>query len=54
VQIRLEFKPADLWWGLYTERREYHRPGGGGYYWKRHIWICLLPMLPIHVEAGRP
>jgi hypothetical protein len=38
--IALEFKPQDLWIGAY---------------WKRighcvDVWICLVPMLPIHVS----
>lgn len=34
-KIRIEFKPQDLWIGIY---------------WKwPHVWICIIPMLPIHL-----
>jgi hypothetical protein len=41
--VRLEFKPQDLWVGVY---------------WKTYpetmykvysIWVCLLPMVPLHL-----
>lgn len=37
--LALEFKAADMWVGAY---------------WHRHhnslsVWVCFLPMLPIHV-----
>lgn len=40
ISILLECKPQDCWVGVY---------------WKRqasafHVWICLLPTLPIHVQ----
>lgn len=38
--VRIEFKPQDLWVGVF---------------WKKNgplldVWICLVPMLPIHVR----
>lgn len=39
MQIRLEFKLADLWIGAFWQRRI------DGL----HIWICFLPCLPIHI-----
>lgn len=38
MKIKLEFKPQDLWLGLYWE---YKKDFG-------HAWLCLIPMLPIH------
>ena len=35
MKIRIEFKPQDLWVGAFW------KPG--------HLWICILPMVPIHV-----
>jgi hypothetical protein len=35
---RIEFKPADIWIGVYWERRPW-----------LHLWVCLLPMVPIHL-----
>lgn len=55
--MRLEFKPQDLWVGAYWE----HRPGRQitpsipDWRWRDlHIWLCLLPMLPLHLvfEGG--
>lgn len=47
MKIRLEFKSRDLWIGLYWEVREWAplNPDGPAL----HVWICLLPMLPIHI-----
>lgn len=44
LSVRLEFKAQDCWVGIY---------------WQRHpnlpdwfdVWVCLLPMLPIHVQG---
>jgi hypothetical protein len=38
VRIRWEFKKQDCWIGVYWE------PGSS----YTHLWVCLLPMLPIH------
>jgi hypothetical protein len=40
---RLEFKPQDCWIGASWKTRE---AGMGPVI---HLWLCLLPMLPIHV-----
>ena len=39
--LQLEFKPQDLWIGLY---------------WRREgncvdVWVCLLPCLPLHFSC---
>jgi len=39
ISIRLEFKLADLWIGLFWKRLEE----------TLHRWICLLPALPLHI-----
>jgi hypothetical protein len=43
IRARLEFKLADCWIGAF---------------WKRdqstlHIWICVVPCFPLHVEMMR-
>ena len=38
VHVRLEFKLADCWLGVYWDKAATHT----------HVWICLLPMLPAH------
>lgn len=58
MNARLEWKPADCWVGLYTERRQrkclWHADSmqecTGR--WERHVWLCLLPMLPLHLWWG--
>jgi len=54
--LRLEFKPQDCWVGVYWRRT----PWGGMYLdrgWLQgcvtDVWICLVPMLPIHIRWGR-
>lgn len=42
MKMRFEFKLADCWLGAF---------------WKRsgdilHIWICLLPCFPLHVQIA--
>lgn len=40
VNWRLEFKAADCWIGVYWADEVL---------W-RDVWICIIPMLPIHAE----
>lgn len=40
MRIRLEWKLADLWVGVYWARRNLG---------ELHVWICLVPCLPVHV-----
>jgi hypothetical protein len=39
MRARLEFKAQDMWIGAYWDRGPTHY----------HLWVCLLPMLPIHI-----
>lgn len=43
VVIRLEFKPADCWIGVYA------LPQVSGW----EAWVCLVPMLPLHIRCMR-
>lgn len=58
MKIRLEFKLADCWIGVYwkTDTHIWH----GEYVaeakdirvhtrYTHHVWICLIPTLPIHI-----
>ncbi len=52
MTVRLEFKPQDCWLGVFwkktVEGRPYYSPCET--WWHRwDVWICLLPMLPIHL-----
>ena len=40
MKLRIEFKPQDCWVGAFWQRK-------GNI---QHLWICLLPMLPLHFE----
>ena len=44
----LRWVPGDLWVGIYwkLEPLAFH-------YFDLHVYICLLPMLPIHLEFSR-
>ncbi len=42
MKVRLEFKPQDLWVGIFWRRRGCKR------FLETDVWICLFPMLPIH------
>lgn len=36
---RLEWKPQDLWVGVFWKR---------DYPWQLDVWVCIVPMVPIH------
>lgn len=40
--LRLEWKPQDCWVGAY-----WHHSMN---YQRFDLWVCLLPMIPIHYE----
>lgn len=44
ISITVEFKPNDLWIGLFWDRQLL----------AFHMWICLLPTLPIHLCIVSP
>lgn len=43
LNIRLEFKVQDLWVGAYWNVERYGSAA------VLHVWVCLLPCLPIHI-----
>jgi hypothetical protein len=43
VRARLEFKKRDCWIGAYWDDDPDYMPLSG------NLWICLLPMLPLHI-----
>jgi hypothetical protein len=47
-RLRLEFKPADLWIGAFIKRRRVLAAS----FWD--LWVCLIPMLPIHFAWDVP
>ncbi len=49
-RIRLEFKFQDMWIGIHWSGPyggEWGRWGAGLY---NHIWVCFVPMFPIHIQ----
>jgi hypothetical protein len=44
MKVRLEWEPCDLWIGAYWKKRY----GQQQVYFD--LWICLIPMLPLHLE----
>jgi hypothetical protein len=51
-RVALEWKPADLWIGAYFHSLPGPRVGPPCETW-HHVWICLVPMLPIHISWHR-
>jgi len=55
--LRLEFKPEDCWIGVFWKRSggvQYPNHGAiDGFYNQLDVWVCLLPMLPIHYSRRR-
>lgn len=47
VRVSIEFKPRDCWIGAYWTRNK------SGRIRNTHTWICVVPMLPIHVHLFR-
>jgi len=50
MKIKLELNWQDLWLGAYWEKKEivypFRKPSIENQW---HIWICILPCLPIHI-----
>lgn len=49
VQWRLEFKPQDFWIGVFWKDTRVWK-----YTNRRDIWLCLVPMVPLHFVWLRP
>lgn len=49
--IRVEYKGADKWIGLYDPPAY---PIGGGEIWARDWWLVLRPQYPIHIRRIYP
>lgn len=48
--VALEWKLADLWVGAFWDRRWRSEIGCFSY----HVWICLIPCVPIHLWWWTP
>lgn len=54
MKARIEWKPEDLWIGTFWKvgypTEQYSRSTGRIYFLRRiDVWICIVPMLPIHL-----
>jgi len=52
IKISLKMKPQDCWVGVFWEKRELF-PWHYHHRWRWDVWICLVPMLPIHIQWTR-
>lgn len=54
-KLRVEWKPADCWVGLFWKRSRYgyHPAGTGVFIHKTDVWLCVLPMLPVHLSTWK-
>ena len=52
LTIRLEFKLEDMWIGAFWIKNAMV-PIQQGKRWRRDIWICIVPMFPVHVIQVR-
>lgn len=50
MTIRLEFKPQDCWIGVFWKRGRYHNSATGEVGSMTDVWICVLPLLPVHIR----
>lgn len=49
MRLRLEFKPQDCWIGVYWRTKK----GAQEWYDWIDVWVCVLPMLPLHIYWPR-
>lgn len=54
MRIRLEWKPQDLWIGVFWKRTTLRASRSLLSGLRYDMWICLLPCLPIHIVWGTP
>ena len=47
---RFEWQPRDLWVGVYWERRPHACDFDTCWNNSLHVWVCLLPALPLHLS----
>lgn len=50
LRARFEFKAADCWVGAFWKLERCPCAHTVCYCNWRHVWICVVPMLPLHVQ----
>ena len=53
MKVKIEFKPQDLWIGIYWTTREEVYFNLNHDIVVIHILVCIIPMLPIHITYRR-
>jgi hypothetical protein len=53
VTVGLEVKVQDMWIGVFWKVTDYTPTPNYARVWDIDIWICLVPMLPIHIRIER-
>lgn len=56
TEVGVEFQPRDLWVGIYVDSKlepweKWHNTFEPRE--RAHVWICLLPMIAIHISWWR-
>lgn len=49
LKVQFQFEPRDVWVGLFWRVTHHYKVGIAIV----HLYICLLPLLPIHVSVLR-
>ena len=55
MKAKIEFKPQDCWIGVFWKKRKkydaeiYYRTKAIRKKERLDVWICIVPMLPIHL-----
>jgi len=54
MKVEIDFNPQDIWIGCYWRKTpDYKKIWVGKLLIKLELWICLIPMFPIHVMLGK-
>lgn len=62
IAVQIQWEPRDLWVGVFWQFHRWHAQITGsdnkhGTYiarpWSLHVYLCIVPLLPIHVYVER-
>lgn len=60
--MQFQWEPRDLWVGVFYDFRRSKSQGTGwdcqhgeitGFPWSLHVYVCLLPTVPLHIYVSR-
>lgn len=52
-RVRFEFKTQDCWFGVFWKRGGYQQTFGEWIEPALDIWICIVPMFPLHIATSK-